>query len=184
MGRQPGSLIVGLGLVVIGGWIIAIRFGVRLAGIRYMWPAIIAVSGLACLVQYIFEKRKHGGLLFLGVSGLLIGGFLNLFSLRVGGLTWPDVARFWPVIPLCLGFALLILYLAEGMRQQSLLIPTYIFGGIGLFALPLTLRMVQGPVFDRIVKFWWVLVVLALLAIIVQPRIPQEEDELIEEIDS
>jgi hypothetical protein len=183
MGRQPGSLIAGLGLIVIGGWIIAIRFGIRLAGIRYMWPAIIAILGLACFVQYIFEKRKHGGLIFFGMSGLLIGGFLNLFTLRVGGLTWSDMTRFWPVIPLCLGVALLTLYLVEGMRQQSLLAPIYVFGGIGLFALPLTLRMVQGPVFDQIVKFWWVLIILGLLAIIVQPRIPQEEDEFIDEVD-
>ena len=176
MGRQPGSFIIGLGLITIGGWIIAIRFGIRLAGIRYMWPAIIAVLGLAFLVQYIFEKRKHGGLVFLGVAGLLIGIFLNLFTLRVGGLTWSAMAYFWPVIPLCLGVALLILYLAEGMRQQSLLIPTYIFGGVGLFALPITLKVIQGPVFNQVIQFWPVLVILVVLAIIVQPRPPQRDD--------
>jgi hypothetical protein len=177
MGRQPGSFIIGIGLLAVGGWIIAIRLGVRLAGIQYMWPAIVAVLGLACFVQYLFETRKHGGLLFLGLSGLLIGVFLNLFTLRVGGLTWSKMAIYWPIIPLCLGFALLILYLAEGMRQQSLLLPTYLFGGIGLFALPITLKIIQGPVFDQVIRFWPVLVVLIVLAIILQPRPPQQDIE-------
>ncbi|MBN1427534.1 MAG: hypothetical protein JXB07_04060 [Anaerolineae bacterium] len=176
MGRQPGSWIVGLGLITIGGWIIAMQFGIRLAGIKYMWPAMIAMIGLALIVQYIFEKRKHGGLIFLGVTGLLIGVFLNLFTLRVGGLTWSAMTYFWPVIPLFLGIAMLILYLAEGMRQQSLLVPTYIFGGIGLFALPVTLKMVQGRVLNQVIQFWPLLVILALLAIIVRPRVPRQDD--------
>lgn len=175
MGRQPGSIIIGVGLIAIGVWIVTIRLGVRLAGIRYMWPALIAALGLAFLVQYVFQKRKQGGLVFLGVAGLSIGAFLNLFTLRVGGLTWAAMAHYWPIIPLLLGLAFLILYLLEGMRQQSLLILTYIAGGIGLFALPITLKIVQGPVFSQVVQLWPILVILIALAIVIRPRQPDRD---------
>jgi len=177
MGRQPGSIIVGIGLITIGVWIVTIQLGVRLAGIRYMWPALVAILGLAFITQYLFQKRKQGGLIFLGVAGLLIGVFLNLFTMRVGGLTWADMARFWPIIPLCLGLAFLILYLAEGMRQQSLLIPTYIIGGLGLFALPITLRVIQGTIFNQALRFWPIPVFLIALAILVRPRQPDKDAE-------
>lgn len=177
MGRQPGSIIMGIGLIAIGVWIVTIRLGVRLAGIRYMWPALIAMLSLAFLVQYIFQKRKQGGLVFLGIAGLSISVFLNLFTLRIGGLTWADMARYWPIIPLCLGLAFLILYLAEGMRQQSLLIPTYIAGGIGLVALPITLRVIRGAVFNQVIQFWPILVILIALAIVIRPRQPHKDTE-------
>ena len=177
MGRQPGSTIIGIGLLAIGAWIVTIQLGVRLARFRYMWPALVALLSLAFLVQYIFQKRKQGGLVFLGIAGLLIGIFLNLFTLRVGGLTWADMALYWPIIPLCLGLAFLILYLAEGMRQQSLLIPTYIIGGVGLFALPITLKIVQGPVFNQVIQFWPIPVILLALAIVIRPRQPGKDTE-------
>lgn len=177
MGRQPGSIIIGIGLIAIGVWIVTIRLGVRLAGFRYMWPALIAMLGLAFLVQYIFQKRKQGGLLFLGIAGLAIGVFLNLFTLHVGGLTWGSMAYYWPIIPLCLGLAFLILYLAEGMRQQRLLILTYITGGLGLFALPITLKIIQGPVFNQVIQLWPILVILIVLAIVVRPRQPDKGTE-------
>lgn len=177
MGRQPGSIIIGIGLIAIGVWTVTIQLGVRLAGIRYMWPALIAMLSLAFLVQYIFQKRKQGGLVFLGIAGLSISIFLNLFTLRVGGLTWADMSRYWPVIPLLLGLAFLILYLAEGMRQQALLIPTYIAGGIGLFALPITLKIVQGPVFNQVIQLWPILVILIVLAIVIRPRQPDKDTE-------
>lgn len=177
MGRQPGSIIIGIGLIAIGAWIVTIQLGVRLARFRYMWPALVALLSLAFLAQYIFQKRKQGGLVFLGIAGLLIGIFLNLFTLRVGGLTWADMALYWPIIPLCLGLAFLILYLAEGMRQQSLLIPTYIIGGVGLFALPITLKIVQGPVFNQVIQFWPIPVILLALAIVIRPRQPAKDTE-------
>ncbi len=177
MGRQPGSIIVGIGLIAIGVWIVTIQLGVRLAGIRYMWPALIAMLSLAFLVQYVFQKRKQGGLVFLGIAGLSIGIFLNLFTLRVGGLTWTDMARYWPIIPLCLGLSFLILYLAEGMRQQSLLVLTYIAGGVGLAALPITLKIIQGPVFNQMIQLWPILVILIALAIVIRPRQPDKDTE-------
>ena len=177
MGRQPGSIIIGIGLVAIGAWIVTIQLGVRLARFRYMWPALVALLSVAFLVQYLFQQRKQGGLIFLGTAGLTIGIFLNLFTLRVGGLTWADMARYWPIIPLCLGLAFLILYLAEGMRQHSLLIPTYLIGGIGLFALPITLRIAQGPLINQVIRFWPILAVLLVLAIVIRPRQPDKDTE-------
>lgn len=174
MKRQAGAIIGGVGLIVAGGWIVAIQLGIRLAGLRYIWPALVALLGLMLLVQVVFQKRKQGGLVFLGVTCLLIGGFLSLFSLRVGGLSWADLARYWPVIPLSLACALMMLYLAEGMRQQALLVPTYIIGGIGLVALPFTLGVLQGTVMDQVVQLWPLLVILIILALFVRPRPPHK----------
>src|SRR5512138_2495343 len=116
MGRQAGSLVIGAGLLAAGAWSIAIGVGVPLARLNRMWPIVIAVFGLGMVIQYIFQYRKQGGLLFLGINALVIGAFLSIFTLKVGGIAWVDMGRYWPIIPFTIGAAFLIVYVADGWQ--------------------------------------------------------------------
>jgi len=168
--RQPGAIVAGLGLMVAGGWLIATELGAPLLGPERLWPFIPALLGSALLAQVIFRKQRQDGLIFIGVVALLTGLFLSLFTFRVGGLGWQDMSVWWPVFPLIVGIAFMAIYLAGDMHEQSLLIPAYITGGIGLFALPFTLGIVGGGISNQVLRLWPLLVAFVVLAIILRLR--------------
>ncbi len=167
--NQPGVIAGGLGLLLVGIWLLAITLA-PLSGLQRLWPLIPAIFGLVMLVQASSEEGKPDGMIFLGVIALLTGLFLLLFTFRIGRLTWYDMNRYWPGFPLIVGIAFMVLYLAKDMRQQALLAPTFIIGGVGIFALPFTLGVIGGPVFSQVLQFWPLLAILALLAILFRPR--------------
>lgn len=168
--RQPGVAVSGLSLLLVGGWLLAIEFGTPLKGFSEMWPVILVLFGFSMLIQYATEGRKQSGLVFVGTIALLTGIFLSFFTLHVGQLSWPDMVNYWPVFPLTIGVAFMVLYLTSGMRQQALLIPAFSVGGLGIFALPFTLGVIRGTVFSQVVQLWPLLLLLIGLALLVRPR--------------
>lgn len=175
---QPGTMIAGLGMLLIGGWLVALGLGVlngnstvmRLLQPDRLWPLALVLAGLAFLTQYGFEKRKRGGLIFLGTVLLLCGLFLLIFTLQIGRLGWPDMAAYWPFFPLIGGVAFLMLFLAEGLQDEAVLQTALLVGGVGLFALPFTLGVITSPVFDQVARLWPLGVALLMLAIFFQMR--------------
>jgi hypothetical protein len=176
MGRQPGAIVIAIGLLGAAGWSIAIGLGAPLARLNRMWSVIVAIVGLGMLIQYLFARRKSGGLLFAGVVALVMGAFLSLFTLRVGGILWADMARYWPVIPFTIGAALLLVYIAEGMQQASLIVPAFVIGGLGLFALPITLGIVRGQSFAEVLQLWPLLIIFGLLVLLFRPPPAQADN--------
>ena len=168
--RQPGAIVGALGLILFGSWMLAVTFGVPLVGFSQIWPVIPILFGLASLAQCLSGPRKQSGLIFLGVLALLTGIFLSLFTFQIGRLTWPDMANYWPIFPLIVGIAFMALYLTDGMRQEALLVPTFITGGAGVLALPFTLGVIRGAVFNQAVRLWPLLLLLVGLAILIKPR--------------
>lgn len=175
--HQPGAIAGGLSLLLMGGWLLATSTGVPLLGFNRIWPVIPVLFGLVLLVQYVLESREQGGLVFLGVAALLSGVFLFVFTLQIGRLTWGDMSRYWPVFLIIAGAAFMTLYLAEGMREQALLIPTYIIGGIGLFTLPFTLGVFRGAIFSQMLRLWPLPLILIALAIFFRPRSQGQSDD-------
>ena len=54
---QPGAVILALGLIVIGGWLITgdlLPLNRSLVQPVRLWPLVVALPGLAFLAQYIF----------------------------------------------------------------------------------------------------------------------------------
>ena len=174
--RQPGATVGGFGLLLIGGWLLAIALDRPLMDLSQIWPVIPMLFGLALLAQYASEKRKQSGLVFMGTVILLTSIFLAFFTLRIGRLTWPDMAVFWPIFPLITGAAFMTLYLADGMRQQTLLIPVFVTGGTGIIALPITLGVVSGSAFNQVIQLWPLLLLLIGLALLIKPRSQRSED--------
>src|SRR5574341_1410061 len=175
---QPGAVIMGLGMLLAGSWLAAVQLGIQIGSSAVMrllqpirlWPLLIALGGLALLVQYGFEQRKRGGLLFLGTLVVLTGLFLLLFTLQIGRLGWAQMPAYWPFFPLIFATALLIMFIAENFHDEAVLHTVLLVGGIGLFALPVTLGIIGGLVLNQIVRLWPVLLVLLLIGGFFQVR--------------
>ncbi len=168
--RQPGIAITGLGMVVVGGWVAATNLGAPLISFSRIWPAVLAILGLAMLTQNAVRGRQGNGLLLLGTMVLMSGIFLCAFTLEIGGLAWPDMAGYWPVFPLIVGVSFLLVYLTGNMQEQPLLIPIYLFGGFALFALPITLGIIRGAFFTQVVRLSPLLLILIVMAVLLQLR--------------
>jgi hypothetical protein len=166
--QQTGALIGALGLVGIGGWLLALALGVPLMGFDRLWPLIPALAGLVFVVQYAVTASRPVGLLFVGMIALLAGTFLCTFTTGLGGLTWRSMV---------IGVAFMALYLAGDMREGALLPPAYIFGGIGILALPFTLGVMRGEVARQVLQFWPLLVLLIGLAVFFGRHSPGDDDE-------
>lgn len=178
--RQPGAIVLGLGLMLTGGWMIATALGAPLVSLSSLWPLGISLVGLALLTQYSLRDKDDAGLLLFGSAILLVGLFLCLFTLQIGNLTWQDMASYWPILPLIVSFAFVLVYLAGDMREQALLLPAYILGGASLIALPFTLRVAQSIISGQ--ALWLSPLLLALLALAALSKArgrsePQTEDE-------
>ncbi len=167
---QPGVTVASLGLLLIGVWIAARALGTPLMGLARIWPALLLISGLAMLVQARQAGGRIEGSVFVGVTLLLVGSLFCLFSARVAGLSWQDMGRYWPLLLLIVGLALLIVYLAGDMQQRALLAAVYLFGGAGLLALPITLGLVWKPAFGQVLRYWPVMIVLFGLALFFRLR--------------
>ncbi len=178
MRLQPGALVIGIGLIVTGLWTIASalfplisgRANLRLVGMQELWPVLLIVAGVAMLVQAIFRKERLPGLIFLGIVALLLGVFFCLFTLKIGNLAWRDLVRLWPFLLLILGFAFLMLYVTDGLGNKALLVPVYVIGGTGIFALPVTLGLARGSSFGQALQLWPLLVIVLALIIFFRPR--------------
>jgi hypothetical protein len=179
MGRiQPGAVIGGLGLLLVGAWLLIADLspqptgsqGLQLVGFDRLWPVVPIIAGLAFLIQYALEPRKRGGLVFLGLIVLLGGLLLCAFTFEIGRLSWADTGGYWPIFLIIAGAAFVVLYVADGMREPALMRPAYLIGGAGLLALPFTLGIIHGEVIDQMVKLWPLLLVPVILAVFVQLR--------------
>lgn len=176
--REPGVVIGGLILLGTGLWLIASGFGAALPAFAVIWPLLPLALGLMFVVQHAGQPDGGSrGLLVLGLPLLLGGAFLLAFTLGLGGAGWADLAALWPVFPLIAGLVLLLLYISGDMTEPPLLALTYLFGGVGLAALPLTLGVFRGPVFEQITRLWPLLVILAVLTVVLRARLQRRELE-------
>jgi hypothetical protein len=57
-------------------------------------------------------------------------------------------------------------------------VPSFVVGGLGLFALPVTLRIVGSPSFAEVVKLWPLLILFGALIVLFRPtETPSGGDE-------
>jgi len=177
MRRQPGAVLFGIGLVVAGFLtilsalfpVITGQTSVRPVGLQELWPALVILGGAAMLVQAIFRPERLNGLIFLGIITLLVGVVCLVFSLKVGNLAWRDMGRWWPVFLIILAIGFMSVFVAEDMRNRSLLIPMYVTGGLGFLILPFTLGMTRTNAFAQTLQLWPMLVVLIVLLFLFRP---------------
>jgi len=168
--RQPGTMIAGITLLSTGILLIAGQFGLPWLDFARLWPLLVALLGAALLAQVARHATEAPGQIWVGVTALLCGLFLCVFSLQLGDLTWSSLSAYWPGFLLIVGLAFMTIFLLGDMREEDLLIPAYLFGGIGLLALPFTLGVIRSPVFGQMLRLWPLAILLVGLAVFLRIR--------------
>jgi hypothetical protein len=124
------NILWGLLLIAIGIIILANRvYGISFISMQLLWPLFILIPGLSFEFTY-FIRRKDAALLILGGTLTTIG-LLFLFQTNT---YW----RFSEITaPVCILAAAIGLFqfFFFGRRSKGLLIPIFIFGGIGIIGL-------------------------------------------------
>ncbi|HLF03446.1 MAG TPA: DUF5668 domain-containing protein [Anaerolineales bacterium] len=161
MGRNRGSIIGGIVLIVIGGWLLAERFGVNLPGVGDLWPALLIIGGVAALIDY--SRDRNADKVFFGVAGPLLGGFFFLFTLD--RLAWSEMGTWWPVFVLISAVASVAQWIVVPARR-GLLVQAAIALFVGLFFLAANLNLFSRALTNQILQLWpLALIVLGLVII-------------------
>ncbi|MBI2975603.1 MAG: hypothetical protein HYZ35_02510 [Chloroflexi bacterium] len=151
MTRYRSSLIPGLVLILIGGWLLAENLHLPLPGMDQMWPAFPLIIGMATFIRYFTEGRRDSGQVFVGVAAALVGAFF--FPFTFGRLSWGQMEEYWPVFALIGGVAFLAQW-AVAPSRRGLLIPALIGLAVGLAFLPSTLGLLNPAVAKQIRQLW------------------------------
>jgi hypothetical protein len=163
MRNWGGAVIPGLLLIALGAWLLAGTLGLHLPGLDVLWPIILVVFGLACLLQFFADARRNDGLVFTGVTSTLLGGFF--LAITLGPLKWPDLNRWWPVFVIIGGVAFLAQWLARP-GQRGLLVPAGLALLVGLTALGVNLGLVRADLAERITRLWPLLLIVVGLGLL------------------
>jgi len=170
---RRGAIVPAFILILIGGFFLLINLGLlpRMT-ITEMWPGIIVLVGLTFWIGFIFGHDHDAGLAFVGTILVLIGAFFFLFTLPnvslpgYGVIHWGDQGKLWPVYPLIVGVAFVVLWIAGRFRDNGVLIPAGILLIVGLAGLNFTLGEVPG--LTDIIRLWPVLLIVFGAAILLR----------------
>jgi hypothetical protein len=169
---RRGTIVPAFILILIGVFFLLINLGLlpRLT-ITEMWPGIVVLVGLTFWIGFIFGHDHDAGLAFVGTILVLIGAFFFLFTLHLalpgyGVVGWGDQGRLWPVYPLIVGVAFVVLWIAGRARDNGVLIPAGILLIVGLAGLNFTLGEVPG--LTDIIRLWPVLLIVFGAAILLR----------------
>ena len=161
--RNRGAIVPGLVLIALGGWFLADALGVRLPGLGDLWPIFPLGFGIAMLAQYFVNGRRDEGLIFTGVTGVLVGAFF--LAITLGPLGWGDLGRLWPIFPLIGGLAFLAQWLARP-SERGLLVPALLGLAVGGIALLFTLDLLGEGAGRLLANFWPVVLILLGVALL------------------
>lgn len=170
--QRTGSIVTAIILILIGGVFLLVNNGVLpRVSIGQLWPGLPLVLGIGLFLQYFLGGMRDPGQVTGGTIFVLVGLFFFLFTLGVyiepfGRITWGDMSVLWPAFPTIVGIALLLQWLAGGLRDHGLLIPVTILLVVGLGGFAFTLR--GFPTFRILADYWPVLLI--LLGVIVLVR--------------
>ncbi|MCC7130204.1 MAG: hypothetical protein IT297_07385 [Anaerolineae bacterium] len=162
--ERRSSLVLGLLLVLAGGWLLARQFYPGLHIWRYFnfsWPALVIGAGLLLLLL---------GLLFgaprMAIPACIVGGIGGLFYYlrETGG--WQSWTYVWTLIPGFAGIGIILAGLLEGRFRHGLreggalvIISAMLFVVFGV--------LLGGP--SLLGKYWPLLLILVGAWILVQP---------------
>jgi len=116
--RQGCSVIIGLGLVLIGAWFLAVQFVPGMEGIiqiEFTWPFILIAVGVFLLLLGVAT-----GAAGLAVPASIVGGLGVLFYFQNASGNWESWSYTWALIPGFVGVGIILAGLLEGAFRQSL----------------------------------------------------------------
>lgn len=159
--QRRSNLVVGLLLLVIGGWFLATQFFPELTNfinIDLEWPLLVVGLGLIFFV-FAALARAPG----LAVPGAIIGGIGGLLYYQNATGDWGSWAYAWTLIPAFVGVGVLFTNLFEGRFLRGLregmsliVIGLVMFGFFGAFLGGPTVLGDYWPVLLIVFGLWMV----------------------------
>lgn len=155
MNVRHNKKLVGIALVVLGVLFLFVSNGI-LVGWDDVWPLFLIVGGM--LFLKVFIARPSAELLFGGLTALLLGVFLFLFT--AGFVGWDKMETMWPSIPLIAGVGLAAASTQRDSGSGTLLT------GLGVIVFSIVAFMYEGGAINQrvagpIVRFWPLVLVIA-----------------------
>lgn len=162
MRNNSGSILIGIILVVLGGWLLARQLGMNLPGLNALWPALLIILGVASFISYFTDRNPDR--IFFGVAGPLLGAFFFVFTL--GRLGWGDMRVYWPVFVLIFSAASLAQWIAVPARR-NLLAQAAVGLLVGLFFMAYNLNLLNRVLAQQVLTLWpLILIVLGLIVVV------------------
>jgi len=109
--RSADDLFWGTGAILAGAFLLAWENGYFLADVRgwdKLWPMIPLIMGISALVQWVFNIRNWGALIFglaAGAAGVVGLGYTTG---TIDAVTAWSISRFWPVLLVIAGLGIMI----------------------------------------------------------------------------
>jgi hypothetical protein len=160
--RRRSNLVVGLLLILLGVWFIAVQFVPELRAwmdIEYAWPLIIVGVGVLLLVVGLLTGAPA-----MAVPACIVGGIGGLLYWQNATGNWESWAYMWTLIPGFVGVGVVLSALLGGETRQAL------SGGAWLILISLVLFAVFGSFLGGLGllgPYWPVLLIaLGLLALL------------------
>lgn len=127
---KKSNITWGIILILVGVLLILRQiYHLEILDMKYLWPFIILILGLAFEINYFADRRNPG---ILVPAGMFITiGILFIFETQTA---WAYSGKTWPVYLLAVAIGLLQLYIF-GSHERGLLIPVSILSIISLIAL-------------------------------------------------
>jgi hypothetical protein len=162
--RQRSNLAVGLILILVGAWFLAVQVFPNLrvwSNLTFSWPLIVIGAGVLLLIVGLLAGETG-----MAVPACIVGGIGGLLYYQNLTGNWESWAYAWTLIPGFVGVGVIISGLLGSRPKRA-------FGdGLNLIIISLVLFLIfaaflGGP--NLLGPFWPVLIILLGLWLIVRP---------------
>ncbi|MBN1954526.1 MAG: hypothetical protein JW900_05680, partial [Anaerolineae bacterium] len=161
--RHRSSVGVGVVLILLGAWFLAVRLVPGLAGwveVQLDWPLAVVGAGVLILVIGLLVGAPG-----MAVPACVVGGIGGILWWQNASGDWESWSYVWALIPGFVGLGTILAGLFEGNFRRALV------GGIELVFISLVLFAIFGSLFGELGflgVYWPVLLVLLGLLILVR----------------
>jgi hypothetical protein len=160
--RNRSNLAVGVLLIVLGGWFLAVQFVPGLAAwvnVRFAWPLIVAAVGLGLFVFGLLVGAPG-----MVIPACIVGGIGGILYWQSVTGNWASWSYAWALIPGFVGVGVMADGLLEGHARQSFT------GGAWLIVISAVLFLVFGSIFGGVTVFgpYWpvLLIILGVIGLV------------------
>ena len=115
--RRRGNLVIGLVLVLIGMWFLAVQFVPGLEGlidITWSWPLLMVAIG-ACLLLFGLLVGAPG----MAVPAVIVAGIGGILYYQNTTGDWTSWSYLWTLIPGFVGLGIILAGLLSGNFRRS-----------------------------------------------------------------
>ena len=163
--ERRSDLVIGIILIIIGGWFLAAQFdvvpGLRdIMNIEYQWPLIIIGVGVFLFFLGLFIRAPG-----LSVPACIVGGIGGLLYWTNSTENWEAWSYLWTLIPGFVGVGILLATILGGQDKNGYR------EGIKLILISVVLLILFMLIFSgqgQFIKYWPILIVLAGAWILLQ----------------